>query len=251
MISSITSAIEHLENESSIRVLFACESGSRAWGFASPDSDYDVRFIYVRPQNCYLSIEEGRDVVEAMLPGDLDFAGWDLRKALGLLRKSNPSLLEWIHSPIRYRCEEPFFSELKALADRWMDPERLFHHYRSMAETNWRTNLQGDLINLKKYLYVLRPVFACSWVREHQSVPPVQFSELVSASNMPSEVRHALDDLLERKQRASEMDSAPPIPALHAFLEAELVRLKTVELDRKPEQDVEELNVFFRKWIAR
>jgi predicted nucleotidyltransferase len=83
-------------------VLLAVESGSRAWGFSSKDSDYDARFIYLRRPEAYLSIRAPRDVIERRIVDEVDVNGWDLRKALGLLMKSNPPLLEWLQCPIIY-----------------------------------------------------------------------------------------------------------------------------------------------------
>ena len=90
----VEAELSRLETEHQVTVLFACESGSRAWGFASPDSDYDVRFLYVHRLPWYLQVEPGRDVIERPLDDELDVCGRELRKALYLLRRSNPTLLE-------------------------------------------------------------------------------------------------------------------------------------------------------------
>jgi len=99
----IETELQRIEQEEGVKIIYACESGSRAWGFPSKDSDYDVRFIYIRPVEWYLSIFEKRDVIERPIISDmLDINGWDLKKALNLFRKSNPPLLEWLQSPIVY-----------------------------------------------------------------------------------------------------------------------------------------------------
>jgi uncharacterized protein len=154
------SAIEHaiqaklteLETSRGVRVLFACESGSRAWGFASPDSDYDVRFIYTGPAASYLTVHAARDVIEEPVNAELDVSGWDLRKALGLLAKSNPPLLEWLDSPIVYRQDEAFVARFRALATAWFDPRASGHHYANMARNNYREHMRGETVKLKKYL---------------------------------------------------------------------------------------------------
>jgi uncharacterized protein len=112
----VRDALAQVETERNVRVLFACESGSRAWGFASRDSDYDVRFLYVHRRDWYLSVEDRRDVIERPIADDLDVSGWELRKALRLLRKSNPPLFEWLKSPVVYRRDPAFAGELGALA---------------------------------------------------------------------------------------------------------------------------------------
>ncbi|MDX2226561.1 MAG: nucleotidyltransferase domain-containing protein, partial [Verrucomicrobiae bacterium] len=152
--------LDQIETTHNVRILHACESGSRAWGFASTDSDWDVRFIYVHPRDFYLSIESHRDVIENPISDDLDISGWDLRKALGLLLKSNPPLLEWISSPIVYRQDPDFLRNFRRLSEDFYSPQRCFRHYLHMAEGNHRHYLLGETIALKKYFYVLRPVLA-------------------------------------------------------------------------------------------
>ncbi|MBS4161445.1 nucleotidyltransferase domain-containing protein, partial [Klebsiella pneumoniae] len=98
----INEELANIENMNHVKILFAVESGSRAWGFPSQDSDYDVRFIYVHQKDWYLSIDEKRDVIERPIHESLDISGWELTKALRLFRKSNPPLLEWLSSEMVY-----------------------------------------------------------------------------------------------------------------------------------------------------
>lgn len=248
--SGIVSALSQIEAERGVRVLFAVESGSRAWGFASPDSDYDVRFVYVHPVEHYLSIRDRRDVIEAELPGDLDLAGWDLRKALSLLAKSNPSLHEWLSSPIVYRRDEAFMAEFVPLAGAWLSPEALLKHYMSMAKTNWNAYLQGETVARKKYLYVLRPVLAARWIERGLGAPPMLFSELRAATLDDPRVDAALDRLLADKAKNVEMSLAPRDEILHGFLGPEIERLRSLSLEPKKRPDEAELDAFFRKWIG-
>lgn len=250
METEIRDALTQLEDEHGVRVLFAVESGSRAWGFASPDSDFDVRFVYVHPVEHYLSIRERRDVIEAELPGDLDLAGWDLRKALGLLAKSNPSLHEWLASPIVYRRDEGFMAEFVPLAQQWLSEEALLKHYLSMARTNWNAYLQGETVARKKYLYVFRPVLAARWIEKGLGAPPMLFSDLRAQTLNDSQVGAALDRLLEDKARNVEMSLAPRDPHLHGFLGPEIERLSSLVFEPKKRRDDAELDVFFRRWIG-
>lgn len=172
MNAEINLALTQIESQYEVRVLYAVESGSRAWGFASVDSDYDVRFIYVHRRDWYLTIFEGRDVIEEMLPLDLDVSGWDLRKALKLLQKSNPPLIEWLGSPILYRESPEFMTKLRKIAGEGYSAKHCAHHYLSMAHSNFRTYLQSDRVRAKKYLYVLRPLMAARWVVEGKGIPP-------------------------------------------------------------------------------
>src|SRR5277367_4761827 len=151
--NSVGEELRRIEQAYDVRVLYACESGSRAWGFASQDSDYDVRFLYVHSRDWYLSIEDRRDVIEEPISESLDISGWELRKALRLLRKSNPPLLEWLKSPVVYAEDGTFLAGFRQLAAEYYSPVRCFAHYLHMASGNARQYLKGETVCLKKYLY--------------------------------------------------------------------------------------------------
>jgi predicted nucleotidyltransferase len=157
---TILQCLLDIEARHKVKVLFACESGSRGWGFASPDSDYDVRFVYVNRLDWSLTVEPGRDVIEQPISGDLDVNGWYLRKALKLLHSSNPVLLEWLRSPIVYLQDEDLAPRLRALAEQHLSLDQAYHHYVSMAKKSLRDHLLGETVRYKKYLYVLRPLLA-------------------------------------------------------------------------------------------
>lgn len=218
----ILEQLARIENDHDVRVLFACESGSRAWGFASPDSDYDVRFIYVHRLDWYLGVEPGRDVIEYPIDDELDVSGWELRKALGLLRRSNPVLIEWLHSPIVYRQDADFVARLQADVASCFSPLRARHHYLAMAKKNFRGYLQGDTVRLKKYLYVLRPLLAARWIDAGRGKPPMRFADIAEAVLDDAALLAEIDRLLEIKMRAGEAEYSPRFPLIHAFIESEL-----------------------------
>jgi uncharacterized protein len=196
--------LARIEREQDVRVLLAVESGSRAWGFASPDSDYDVRFVYVHRKDWYLSVFEQRDVIEEMLPGDLDVSGWDLRKTLRLFSKCNLALNEWLGSPMLYREAAEFRAQLRALIPTFFNPIAAIHHYRSMAEGSFNADFVGGRIRIKKLFYVLRPLLACRWIEKSHAQPPTEFYELVKAEWVGSDERRWIDELLTTKQDAAE-----------------------------------------------
>jgi predicted nucleotidyltransferase len=187
----------------------AVESGSRAWGFASPDSDYDVRFIYVHQRAWYLTVFESRDVVEAMLPGDLDLSGWDLRKALRLFSKCNLGLNEWLGSPIVYSEVSEFAAQLRQLLPRYFNPIAATHHYRSMADASLKEHAHDGRIGIKKLFHVLRPLLACRWIAATCRQPPTEFAALVAADWVTAEERSWIAELLQQKAQAVEAEQVP------------------------------------------
>ena len=225
MESEIQHALDGIEREHNVRILYACESGSRGWGFDSADSDWDVRFIYRHPRDWYLSVEEGRDVIELPIDDLLDVNGWDLRKSLRLMKKSNPVLLEWLSSPIVYREDAEVMAAYRSLAADFYQPAACLHHYLHMAKGNFREYLQGETVWLKKYFYVLRPVLACLWIERGLGIVPMAFDELVAGVVNDGELRSCIAKLTELKRSGAEMNSGARIPAIHAFLEREIERL--------------------------
>ena len=220
--ADITARLSAIEIEHGVRVLFACESGSRGWGFASPDSDYDVRFIYVHALPWYLQVHAQRDVIELPISGELDINGWELRKALQLLKASNPTLLEWLRSPIVYREEAEVMMPFRAMAERGFSTVRGYHHYVSMAKKNLREHLLGEVVRYKKYLYVLRPLLAARWIRAGRGAPPMRFADLARATLDDPLLIDEINRLLDVKMQAGEAATSPRWPAIHDFLVREL-----------------------------
>lgn len=217
-----------LQTAQDVRILHAVESGSRAWGFASPNSDWDVRFLYVRPEDWYLSLYEGRDVIELPIADDLDISGWDLRKALRLMLKGNPVLFEWLCSPIVYlegarmTNGDRLMDGFREVAEPFFNPVAAIHHYLHMARNNFRGYLQGDVVRLKKYFYVLRPVLASQWILQGHGQPPMEFPALSARLIGPGALREEIEALLELKRGEEEMAQGVRRPAIHAFLAASL-----------------------------
>lgn len=241
----IQAELDHVEAEESVRVLFACESGSRAWGFESGNSDYDVRFIYIRPPAWYLTIQRKRDVIERTIDDGLDVSGWDLPKALELLRKSNPPLLEWLQSPIVYREVGTAAARLRGLMPRYYAPISCMYHYLHMAQGNSRQYLQGDVVWVKKYFYVLRPVLACLWIERGYGVVPTEFRILVDRLVTDPALRAAIDELLARKRAGQELDQGPRIPRISEFLDRELSRLSAAHQEPPETRDPAALDALF------
>lgn len=221
---AIRAALDRIETEENARIVYACESGSRAWGFASADSDYDVRFLYVRPLEWYLSVDERRDVIEQPIQDELDISGWDLRKALRLFRKSNPPLLEWLGSPIVYRERGVVTARLRELARDHHSPAACLYHYLQMAHKTHATYLQGGEVQHKKYFYALRPLLAMRWIEQGRGMAPTNFCALLESLALEPELRTAIEHLMAEKRAGTELAAGSPIPALSGFIERELER---------------------------
>ena len=218
MRSRILATLEETEAKHGVRILYACESGSRGWGFASPDSDYDVRFIYVHQPEWYLRVMPPRDVIEMPIDDELDVCGWELRKTLGLMQAANPTLMEWLDSPIVYRQHTESSSALQALARDYCSDRRARYHYLSMARKNFRGYLQDETVRLKKYFYVLRPLLAVRWIEAGKGMPPMRFSQLLAGAVDDPRLLAEIHQLLEIKQRSGEAEYGPRREVIHAFI---------------------------------
>ena len=249
--------LDAVEGEEDVRVLYACESGSRAWGFASPDSDYDVRFIYVHRPDWYLSIADRRDVIERPIVDEYDLSGWELRKTLRLFRKSNPPLIEWLGSPVVYRERTAMAKRLRELSARHHSPRSCAYHYLNMARRNHAAYLQGDRIRWKKYLYVLRPLLAVRWIESGRGIVPTEFERLVEAMVEDPALGQAIGALLARKRAGSELGQGARIAVISEFIEAETAGHESaLTVGVKAPPALETLDLLFRTvleeaWMER
>jgi hypothetical protein len=246
----ISDNLDEIEKTENVKILHCVESGSRAWGFASPDSDYDVRFIYVRPKEYYLRLDKTRDVIEWKLDEVLDINGWDLQKALRLLHKSNPTLFEWNNSPIVYRTT-PEWNEIRQIIDKYLNRKSALYHYISTAKTNYREYLKTDDVRLKKYFYAIRPILACRWIIDKKCPPPVLFSQLAESELDPA-VKPYVDILLDMKINSPEVATGKRIDELNEYIERNIAEIDRMicETDKDTTADWNELNSIFLKILS-
>ena len=226
--------LKEIEEKENVKILHCVESGSRAWGFASPDSDYDVRFIYVHQADWYLKLEKTRDVIEWQLDDVLDINGWDLKKTLTLLHSSNPTIFEWNQSPIVYKTT----SEWKVVSDiinNYFVQKSGLYHYLSTAKSNYREYLKGDIVRVKKYFYVLRPILACKWILKNQTPPPMLFSELTDAC-LEEEMKEPVRELLRIKTETPEIGEAKRIDVINEYIDRTIPEIEKLIADLPAEQ---------------
>lgn len=257
MLETINKQLFKYEVDNGFRILFAIEAGSRAWGFESPDSDYDVRFVYRRPLSHYLSITAHRDVFEPKCEHPLDCGGWDIKKALYQIYKGNPCFFEWLNSPIVYQeaVLPSYKDELIKLSKSYFNPRTAIYHYLHMAQGNFREYLRGDEVWTKKYLYVIRPILCCLYIEAHHSMPPVLFHDLFKGDHLVG-VGVPLDEieqLVRRKKEGLELSKGPKIELLNKWLDGKISYFADkARITQKVEVMPDDLNEYFlncfQKW---
>lgn len=245
MRNTVISKLKEIEERENIKILHCVESGSRAWGFASPDSDYDVRFIYVRPKEFYLRLDKTRDVIEWQLDDTLDINGWDIQKVLTLLHNSNPTLFEWNSSPIIYKTTDEW-QKISAVINRYFVAKSGLYHYLSTAKSNYREYLKGETVRLKKYFYVLRPLLACKWILAEGTPPPMLFSTLME-KHLDAEIRTDVEKLLDLKINTPEIGEGKRFDRVNDYIDRSMDKIeKTIaELPREDARGWDELNEIF------
>lgn len=253
----IVEQLRQIEQLHQVKVLIAVESGSRSWGWASKDSDYDVRFIYIHPMEWYLTIEtqgmgKKRDVIE-LIDNQLDMSGWEITKALRLFRKSNPSILEWMRSNKIYLQQTGFIFKLRMLEKEVYNPKPVLYHYMQIAKKN-ASSLKRENVNMKSYLHAYRSLFTCKWIKQYQEFPPVHFQQLIEKVPMDSIVRGELEKLVQYKI-LGERDMMQPNPILNDYIEQELKLLNealpfmsTEKKDPTPQLDALFRSTLFEAW---
>jgi len=241
----IIQKLAEIETQEHVKILHAVESGSRAWGFASPDSDFDVRFIYLHEKDWYLKLNSQRDVIEYQLDDVYDINGWDLQKCLQLLYKSNPTVFEWMNSPVVYQTSE-YFQNLKPVINSYFSPKTGIYHYLSTAKHNYHAYCEKEQVRFKKYFYVLRPLLACYWIFENYTTPPMLFSDL-RILPQAQEIDTIIQHLLAIKTQTSELDTGKKIPELDSWIQQqfELVSQKAEALPNEKNKNWENLNSAF------
>jgi len=249
MEKKILDKLKEIEKLKDVEILFAVESGSRAWGFASPDSDYDIRFIYKHKPEYYLSLSEKPDVIEFMTEDYLDGSGWDLRKAVKLLAKSNAPLLEWLYSPVVYFENEVFAKQMRELATACFSPIAVLHHYLGTTK-NFMEVCEMEEVKLKSYFYALRTALAGKWIIENNTFPPVVFADLLPIA--PKNIQEKILELQQIKATQNETYLHPKESLITDFL------LETVQFNQENASNLgsgkklnEELDLFFRRLIAK
>ena len=239
-----------VEKENGIRILYACESGSRGWEFPSPDSDYDVRFIYVRPYKYYLSVMDREYDLNFPISGDLDIYGWDIRKVLQLMRKSNTTPFEWIQSPIIYREEPDFRNDLWTLSQSYFSQISNIHHYLGITRGAMESIENGNEIKIKKLFYVLRPLLSAKWCLEKQSIAPMTIGPLMTL--LPDALKKQVSGLIALKATAPESFIITINAALKAYIDQEFARISEASTHLKRDQfTADELDAFFVNTITR
>jgi len=251
MKEEIKKKISEMESEYNIKILHACETGSRGWGFPSPDSDYDVRLIYVHPEEWYISLSEQKDSLELMLnDNNLDITGWDLRKALRLMTKSNASLFERMQSPIVYQTDTDFMIELNAVAQAFFSPRATLHHYLSMAKKSVVGFAGQESVKFKKLFYALRAATACKWIFDKGSIPPIVFMEMVDHLELDAKLIVEIKEMMRVKGRENEGYMHKPSPIVLAYIRAQILKAgKEATALGKGSGEVEELNNLLRKTL--
>ena len=244
----IQTKLQQIERERHIQILWAIESGSRAWGFASPDSDYDVRAVYVQAPEQYLQVDAAEEGFEWIEDDWFDVGAWDLRKTLRLLRGSNAVVLEWLQSPQIYEGDLEFHAQIWELAQRYFQPKNALYHYRGIAKTASAAFQADGAIRLKKWFYVLRPLLAALWVAQRQTIPPMTLDELLQGQD--SDTQQRVWDLVAFKNEQAEAHVFTPDAGLQDLI-ATLWQQTQVDLPERAVPDAAPINQFFRHWVGR
>lgn len=251
--SDVLKELKSIEAEFDVTILFAVESGSRAWGFPSPDSDYDVRFVYAHKMDWYLSIYPGRDVIERPISDELDVSGWDIKKALGLMLKPNPVLYEWLSSPIRYIWREEECEKLITFSKKPAHSTACLYHYLNLGRRQLGLHLGREgKVKLKAYFYVLRPALAIRWMRLcPEEIPPMNVQALVKELDIAPSVLESISDLIVKKATLDETEYFQRVPALDQFIRQEFEWAKQAEKAKVKQDLTTEADALFRDIVRR
>lgn len=241
----IRAKLGQIEKREHVRIIWAVEAGSRAWGFSSPNSDYDVRFVYIRDKKEYLRLEEIRDSMDALQDELLDIEGWDLRRALRMVYRSTPEIYEWFASPTIYRST-PEAEEMKRILPEYFSVKKCARNYLHTASLDFRTYFRDDEVWLVKYFYLLRQMLQAKWLLEERSTPSMLFEELVRLK-LDDEWKEYIFELLQKKKVSSELGKAARNKKFIDYLEWSLNKMQeeASTLSDDDKKSWERLNQYF------
>ncbi|WP_154224630.1 nucleotidyltransferase domain-containing protein [Marinicella rhabdoformis] len=236
---SVLAELKAIEAAHDVIVIHAIESGSRSWGFPSPDSDYDVRFIYVHKKDWYLQVHPERDVIEVPISDELDIAGWDLKKAMQLAAKGNVVVHEWLNTPIVYQSHENLYEKMMKVMDLSFKPQAAYYHYRSMAKSAWKDIKGQNEVKLKRFFYFMRSLLSARWILQKNTMPSVEFGYLIAHTGFSADMADKVKDLVTIKSGLNESECTVIDADLLAYVETLFVALednfpqgaKQVEID--------------------
>jgi len=249
MIDRILEELNGIEKSRNVKIVLAAESGSRAWGFPSNDSDYDVRFIYVHEKDLYLTIFKKRDVIEIPIEESLDINGWDLRKALQLMRKSNSPLFEWLSSPIRYRVSKRAFKKLEELSRLSFMPETSCYHYLSISNKYIKEIKSQEKVRLKAYMYAIRATLCCKWIVQNLTQPPMNTKDLLAEICEDRAIRDIVVSLIREKKEYSENHTVNHSELVENYMKQTLHDVQKNVLKNPKKADSEIFDEVFRSIV--
>lgn len=250
----IRAKLENLAREHRVRILIAVESGSRAWGFPSADSDYDVRFIYIHTQNEYLGIQDIRDVIETPTAPDnilgtvMDMNGWDLRKALQLSLKSNAVVQEWLTSPIHYIIDEAAITSFKKFVSKTASLPSYIYHYDHLARNAYeKICADSQKARLKDYCYAIRAALALRWIESRQDLPPMDINSLQNGLIVNKEIQSEISNIITLKKTATEADTIPR----KTILDDLIVETLSCKREKPLKKEKDDSNIIFANSLFR
>lgn len=251
MNTKIVNYLKQIEKDKNVEILLACETGSRAWGFPSPDSDFDIRFIYKHKIDWYLNLNEQKDTIEMMFENnEIDLSGWDIKKTLQLLWKSNAPLLERIQSPIVYFANAIFLTEINILARNTYSKIATMHHYLSMSKKIFSEIVDKEDVKLKKLFYALRTAVACKWIMEKDGIPPIVFQTMLEELEIEYAIKNRIYQLIELKETKDESYFHQKEKGINMFIESIIAQAEKVAPKLPSSQGkIEDLNQFFKNTL--
>lgn len=232
MKKQILEQLSEMEKQYDIKILYACESGSREWGFSSDNSDYDIRFIYMHKKVCYLSLDKKKDVIDKTELNNLEFHGWELVKTLKLLRNSNSSVYEWLQSNTIYKKEDVFYHNINKVKEDAFNPRSIFLHHYHLAKKNNTLIQKNKSKQNKLYLYTLRSIFACKWIVKYHTMPTNKFDTLLENFVQDEIRKNEINDVLTKKRSGMDSITDSNILILDEYIRCELEMLESINLDK-------------------
>jgi uncharacterized protein len=254
----IRAKLDDLAKLHNIIIIHAVESGSRAWGFPSKDSDYDVRFIYAHDLGHYLCVDHKRDVIEAPILHDdflgveFDLKGWDIKKAIYLALRGNVVVNEWLTSPIRYIYNNHYYNDLVGFINEVSELTSYLYFYRNHMHKPWNSysREKSEPIKIKHYCYVMRCALSLKWLEKQKTSPPMDVPSLLKGIDLDKNLRNEINLLISSKAESVESSNMPRSAILDDFIDNAISEERErLPKDEQQKRNIDKANALFKKIV--
>ncbi|AQS84695.1 MAG: nucleotidyltransferase domain-containing protein [Acetobacter aceti] len=245
----VEKALEEIETSLDARIILAMDAGLRGQGMESADSPYRIMFVYVHRLDWYLKLSPGPATVELPASDDFSLTGWDIRHLVETMKQSNATQTTWLNSAAIYRSDQDLLRRLALLQRRVWQPAPALAAEIETATSELGKWSFGHTLTTEEFLTPMYATLSARAIAEDDGPSPEDIRVLYEG--LAEDVTSEMDFILSEKAKKGAHSDAPSCFRSQLFMNAELPRLRTVELPEHPAPDDSVFDRFLADTIRR